>query len=92
MVSFDSWSLFSLWISFTDAFSFPLDEEQQAHRRYKKDLVHLKPDLSTYNRQKEEALGLTPGALTPGSSAASSSSNALVTAFDPQGGSVRHML
>lgn len=59
------------------------DEEQQARRRYKKDLVHLKPDLASYNKQKELAMGLAPGS----SSGASSSSNAL-TAFDPQGGTI----
>ena len=56
------------------------DEEQQARRRYKKDLVHLKPDLATYNKQKEVALGLTPGSIKAGPS--SSSSNA-ITAFNP---------
>lgn len=61
------------------------DEEQQARRRYKKDLVHLKPDLATYNKQKELALGLAPGSLKAGSS---SSSSALTT-FDSRGGAVR---
>ncbi|KAL5478407.1 SYF2 [Sanghuangporus weigelae] len=57
------------------------DEEQQARKRYKKDLAFLKPDLETYNRQKQLALGATPGA------ASSSSSNALTT-FDPSGGAI----
>jgi len=60
------------------------DEEQQARRRYKKDLVHLKPDLATYNKQKELALGLAPGSLKAGSS---SSSSALTT-FDSRGGAL----
>jgi len=60
------------------------DEEQQARKRYKKDLVHLKPDLAAYNKQKEIALGLAPGTLKSGSSSAASSSSALAT-FDPQG-------
>ena len=57
------------------------DEEQQARRRYKKDLAHLKPDLETYSKQKALAMGSAPGS-------SSSSSNAL-TAFNPQGGTVR---
>lgn len=61
-----------------------LDEEQQSRKRYKKDLVHLKPDLAAYNAQKEIALGLEPGTLKAGSSAASSS----LTAFNPQGNAV----
>lgn len=35
------------------------DEEQQARKRYKKDLGHLKPDLTSYNKQKELALAGT---------------------------------
>ena len=37
-----------------------LDEEQQARRRYKKDLAHIKPDLVAYNKQKAMAMGTTP--------------------------------
>lgn len=47
-------------IIFTKAFK---DETQTAHRKYKKDLDLLKPDLVKYSKQKEVALGLEPGAL-----------------------------
>ncbi|OCB89175.1 SYF2-domain-containing protein [Sanghuangporus baumii] len=59
------------------------DEEQQARKRYKKDLAFLKPDLETYNKQKQLALGSGAAA-----SSSSSVSNALTT-FDPSGGAVR---
>ncbi|THG96895.1 hypothetical protein EW145_g7699 [Phellinidium pouzarii] len=59
------------------------DEEQQARKRYKKDLGHLKPDLAAYNRKKELAMGMTPGSLVAGSSSASA-----VSSFNPQGGAV----
>ncbi|KLO06744.1 SYF2-domain-containing protein [Schizopora paradoxa] len=62
------------------------DEEQQARRRYKKDLVHLKPDLASYNKQKELALGLAPGSLEKNGS---SSSSALMN-FNPQGGALTY--
>ncbi|KAF8693975.1 hypothetical protein AX14_002227 [Amanita brunnescens Koide BX004] len=39
------------------------DDAHAARRRYKKDLDLIKPDLEAYNRQKEAALGLAPGAL-----------------------------
>jgi len=39
------------------------DETQTAHRKYKKDLDLLKPDLIKYSKQKEVAFGLEPGAL-----------------------------
>ncbi|KAH8112278.1 SYF2-domain-containing protein [Phellopilus nigrolimitatus] len=55
------------------------DEEQQARKRYKKDLIHLKPDLAAYNKQKELATGLAPGALIAGSSSTSA-----LTAFNPR--------
>lgn len=64
------------------------DEEQRAHRRYKKDLVHLKPDLASYNKQKELALGLAPGTLASSNAPGSSSSSNVLTNFNPQGGSV----
>lgn len=54
-----------------------LDEEQQARKRYKKDLVHLKPDLAAYNRQKALAIGNGEG------------SSSALTSFNPQGGAVR---
>lgn len=44
--------------------SSPTDDSDAVRRKYKKDLDHLKPDLEAYNRQKEVALGLAPGALT----------------------------
>ena len=46
---------------------FDLDETQTAHRKYKKDLDLLKPDLVKYSKQKELALGLEPGALVSAS-------------------------
>ncbi|TCD68789.1 hypothetical protein EIP91_009803 [Steccherinum ochraceum] len=55
------------------------DDAHAARRRYKKDLDHIKPDLHAYNKQKEIALGLTPGAL----SKAGSSSD--ITSFNPNG-------
>lgn len=39
------------------------DYEDQARKKYKKDLDILKPDLIAYNKQKEIALGLAPGTL-----------------------------
>ncbi|KAG6849921.1 hypothetical protein H0H93_003632 [Arthromyces matolae] len=48
------------------------DDAHAARRRYKKDLDHIKPDLATYNKQKEMAMGLAPGSLV---------------AFDPKAGS-----
>ncbi|RDX42867.1 SYF2-domain-containing protein [Lentinus brumalis] len=66
-------------------FSFN-DDADAARRKYKKDLDHIKPDLESYNRQKEIALGLAAGTLSkPG---AASSSKA-ITAFDPSGGAVQ---
>jgi len=46
------------------------DETQTAHRKYKKDLDLLKPDLVKYSKQKEVALGLEPGALVNASPSA----------------------
>lgn len=39
------------------------NDADAARRRYKKDLDLIKPDMEAYNKQKEMALGLTPGAL-----------------------------
>lgn len=39
------------------------DDVTTTHRKYKKDLDLLKPNLDAYNRQKEVALGLAPGSL-----------------------------
>ncbi|EJF61793.1 SYF2-domain-containing protein [Dichomitus squalens] len=63
-------------------FSFN-DDADAARRKYKKDLDHLKPDLESYNRQKEIALGLAAGTLTKQGQASGSSA---VTAFDPSSG------
>jgi pre-mRNA-splicing factor SYF2 len=41
----------------------PLDQTSTAHRKYKKDLDLLKPDIIAYNLEKERALGLEPGTL-----------------------------
>lgn len=61
-----------------------LDDADAARRKYKKDLDFIKPDLESYNKQKEIALGLAAGTLTK----AGSSSSALTT-FDPSGGAVQ---
>ncbi|KAG8824880.1 hypothetical protein FRC17_008994 [Serendipita sp. 399] len=39
------------------------DHDSNAHRKYKKDLDLLRPDLIAYNLQKEKALNLEPGTL-----------------------------
>ncbi|KAI5994468.1 SYF2-domain-containing protein [Pisolithus albus] len=39
------------------------DDVHAAHRRYKKDLDFLKPNLEVYNKQKEQVLGLAAGTL-----------------------------
>jgi pre-mRNA-splicing factor SYF2 len=44
-------------------YSHAIDLESTSHRKYKKDLDLLKPDLVTYNPEKERALGLEPGTL-----------------------------
>ncbi|KAI0634360.1 SYF2-domain-containing protein [Trametes polyzona] len=62
-------------------FSFN-DDADAARRKYKKDLDFIKPDLESYNRQKEIALGLAPGTLTKQGAASGSSA---VTNFDPSG-------
>lgn len=59
-----------------------LDDAHAARRKYKKDLDHIKPDLASYNKQKELALGLAPGTL----SKAGQSSSTTLTQFDPSGG------
>ncbi|TIB67015.1 hypothetical protein E3Q24_04294 [Wallemia mellicola] len=40
------------------------DAEQVTHRRYRRDLSYMKPNIANYNRQKEQALGLPAGTLT----------------------------
>ncbi|KAM5536815.1 hypothetical protein V8D89_009533 [Ganoderma adspersum] len=60
-------------------FSFN-DDADAARRKYKKDLDFIKPDLETYNRQKEIALGLAAGTLAKSGQGSGSSA---VTAFDP---------
>jgi pre-mRNA-splicing factor SYF2 len=54
------------------------DDSHAARRKYKKDVDKLKPDLETYNKQKEAAMGLAPGALSQ-----SGSSTFSLTTFDP---------
>ncbi|RPD61558.1 SYF2-domain-containing protein [Lentinus tigrinus ALCF2SS1-6] len=66
-------------------FSFN-DDADAARRKYKKDLDFIKPDLESYNRQKEIALGLTAGTLSKPGAASSSSA---VTTFDPSGGALQ---
>lgn len=41
----------------------PIDDDDQARKKYKRDLDQLRPDLVAYNKQKEVALGLKPGTL-----------------------------
>lgn len=44
-----------------------IDDAQAGHRKYKKDLDYIKPDLAAYNAQKEAALGygLVAGSSSP---------------------------
>ncbi|KAI0767289.1 SYF2 splicing factor-domain-containing protein [Fomes fomentarius] len=63
-------------------FSFN-DDADAARRKYKKDLDFIQPDLESYNRQKEIALGLAAGTLSKQGAASGSSA---VTTFDPSGG------
>ena len=56
------------------------DDADAARRKYKKDLDFIKPDLESYNRQKEIALGLAAGTL---SKQGASSSSSAITQFDP---------
>ncbi|KAI1792428.1 SYF2-domain-containing protein [Ganoderma leucocontextum] len=65
-------------------FSFN-DDGDAARRKYKKDLDFIKPDLESYNRQKEVALGLAAGTLTKNGQGSGSSA---LTAFDPSGGTL----
>jgi pre-mRNA-splicing factor SYF2 len=67
-------SLFFFFTLFTDFF---IDDAHAARRKYKKDVDKLKPDLETYNRQKEAAMGLAPGTLSQNGSTFS------LTGFDP---------
>ncbi|KAL0946221.1 hypothetical protein HGRIS_012480 [Hohenbuehelia grisea] len=60
------------------------DDAHAARRRYKKDLDHIKPDLEAYNRQKELALGLAPGALTQFNPTQGSSSGQLAPTSQQQ--------
>ncbi|KIM92128.1 hypothetical protein PILCRDRAFT_810146 [Piloderma croceum F 1598] len=57
------------------------DDAHAARRRYKKDLDQIKPDLVSYNKQKEVAMGLAPGTLVtafnPTASSSSASSSAM---------------
>ena len=63
-----------------------VDDADAARRKYKKDLDFIKPDLESYNRQKEIALGLAAGTLSKPGAASSSSA---VTMFDPSGGALQ---
>ncbi|RDB17121.1 Pre-mRNA-splicing factor syf2 [Hypsizygus marmoreus] len=49
------------------------DDAHAARRRYKKDLDFIKPDLVSYNKQKEVAMGLAPGTLVSFSAQSGSS-------------------
>lgn len=44
------------------------DSDSKAQRKYWKDTEAMKVDLALYNKQKEAALGLEPGALSNASS------------------------
>ena len=64
-----------------------VDAEDDAHKRYNKNIRTTKPDLVAYERQKEAALGLAPGTLVPlnatsSSIVASGSSRGLTAAED----------
>ncbi|WVF66122.1 hypothetical protein IAT40_000861 [Kwoniella sp. CBS 6097] len=48
--------------------------EDDAHKRYNRNIRSTKPDLMAYERQKEAALGLAPGTLVPPAGSSSSSS------------------
>ncbi|CAL1709681.1 unnamed protein product [Somion occarium] len=67
------------------------DDAHAARRRYKKDLDFIKPDLASYNKQKEIALGLAPGTLVKAgqSSSSFSSSSTAITNFYPSGGALQ---
>ena len=41
------------------------DAQDEAHKRYNKNIRTTKPDLLAYERQKESAMGLAPGTLVP---------------------------
>ena len=41
------------------------DAEDDAHKKYNRNIRVTKPDLISYERQKEAALGLAPGTLVP---------------------------
>ena len=58
-----------------------VDDAHAARRRYKKDLDLIKPDLVSYNRQKEIAMGLAPGTLVR------PATSSTVTNFNPNAGS-----
>lgn len=55
-----------------------VDDAHAARRKYKKEIDKLKPDLETYNRQKEAAMGLAPGTLSR-----NGSSEFSLMSFDP---------
>ena len=62
-----------------------VDDTDAARRKYKKDLDFIKPDLESYNRQKEIALGMAAGALTKNGQGSGSSA---LTTFDPSSGAL----
>ncbi|KAI6126635.1 SYF2-domain-containing protein [Pisolithus sp. B1] len=62
------------------------DDAHAAHRRYKKDLDFLKPNMEVYSKQKEQALGLAAGTLLESGSSTPSGSSGALTMFDPSGG------
>ncbi|KAI6020214.1 hypothetical protein PISMIDRAFT_675050 [Pisolithus microcarpus 441] len=62
------------------------DDVHAAHRRYKKDLDFLKPNLEVYSKQKEQVLGLAAGTLLESGGSTPSGSSGALTMFDPSGG------
>ncbi|KAK7062856.1 Pre-mRNA-splicing factor SYF2 [Paramarasmius palmivorus] len=60
------------------------DDAHAAHRKYKKDLDVIKPDLVAYQQQKEVAMGLGPGSLTTFDSKGGSSSSELLPTSQEQ--------
>ena len=78
------WCVFSYpWLDLASS-DYGTDDADAARRKYKKDLDHIKPDLESYNRQKEIALGLTAGSLSKKGGTSSA-----ITDFAPSNGALQ---
>ena len=55
-----------------DIFLLCSDAEDDAHKKYTRNIRTTKPDLIAYERQKEAAMGLVPGTLVPANATSSS--------------------